>query len=247
MNSTCNGKIYVVGIGPGDEKNMTVLAKEVLDECDVIVGYRTYTDLIRGLYPEKEIIESGMRQEVERCMHCLEMAKEGRSVALICSGDAGVYGMASPMLEIAEKEGFHDVVIVPGVTAALSGAALLGAPVAHDLCMISLSDLLTPWDVIENRLICAAKGDFCIVIYNPASRGRADNLRKACEVMSTILPAGRICAYVRNIGRDHSLRICTLAELAGAGVDMLTTVFIGNSRTRREGDRLITPRGYDIE
>ena len=241
------GKVYVVGLGPGEENMETLQAKEVLDACDVIVGYKVYTDLVRERYPDKEIIESGMRQETERCSKCIEFARQGKSVALICSGDAGVYGMASPMLEIAEKEGFEDVEIVPGVTAALSGAASLGAPIGHDLCIISLSDLLTSWDVIENRLRCAAQGDFCIVIYNPASRQRSGHLKRACEVMLTILPPDRVCGYVRNIGRkEATTHICTLSELSDAEADMLTTVFIGNSRTYRAGERLITPRGYTI-
>ncbi|MBR6159942.1 MAG: precorrin-3B C(17)-methyltransferase [Lachnospiraceae bacterium] len=241
------GTIYVVGIGPGAGNTMTLQAKEALDVCDVITGYKSYTDLVREQYPKKQIIESGMRQELERCRQCIDLAKQGKNVALICSGDAGVYGMASPMLEIAKAGDFEDVRIIPGVTAALSGAALLGAPLGHDLCIISLSDLLTPWEIIEKRLKCAAEGDFCIVIYNPASSRRKEYLSNACKVMLTISPPDRLCGYVRNIGRDGTdMRICTLSELAGADVDMQTTVFIGNSRTYSANGRLITPRGYTI-
>ncbi|MBR5767042.1 MAG: precorrin-3B C(17)-methyltransferase [Lachnospiraceae bacterium] len=241
-------KIYVVGIGPGDKDVMTAQAAAALDECDVIIGYKTYTDLLKDRYPDKEIIESSMRMESRRCEKCLELAREGRRVALVCSGDAGVYGMASPMLETALKGGFDNVEIIPGVTAALSGAAILGAPLGHDHCIISLSDLLTPWELIEKRLECAAKGDFCIVIYNPASHKRKDHLKKACEVLLRILPENTVCGYVRNIGRDGCLKkLCTLTGLAGEEVDMFTTVFIGNSMTYIKDGKMITPRGYDIK
>ncbi len=238
--------VYAVGIGPGDISMMTGEARRALEKSDVIVGYKVYIDLIRDLCVGKELIESGMRRERERCRKCVELAKAGKTVALVCSGDAGVYGMASPLLEIAYEEGFDDVVIVPGVTAALSGSAVLGAPLGHDFCVISLSDLLTPWEVIEKRLKSAAQGDFCIAIYNPSSHKRADYLKRACDIMLTILPPDRPCGYVRNIGRDEmSYRTCTLSELADEDVDMFTTVFIGNSSTRIVNGRLITPRGYD--
>ena len=177
-------RIYVVGIGPGDKEMMTGQAQRVLAQCDIIVGYKTYTDIVRNYYPDKEYFENGMRQETERCKKCIEFAREGRSVALVCSGDAGIYGMASPLLEAAEEEGFDDIEIIPGITAALSGAAVLGAPVGHDLCIISLSDLLTPWGRITTRLKAAAEGDFCIALYNPSSHKRADYLRKACEILT---------------------------------------------------------------
>ena len=240
------GKIYVVGLGPGDESMMTAQAAEAIRSSDVVIGYKVYTDLVKGLCTGKQVIESGMKQELERCQKCVELAKEGDTVALVCSGDAGVYGMASPMLEIAGKSGDDiEIEIVPGITAALSGAAVLGAPIGHDFCVISLSDLLTPWELIEKRLKLAAEADLCIVLYNPSSHKRADYLKKACEVMLTTLPADRPCGYVRNIGRDGTdKKICSLAELAEEQVDMFTTVFIGNSMTRVIGDDLVTPRGY---
>lgn len=239
------GKIYVVGLGPGDISMMTVQAKEAIENSDVIIGYRVYTDLISSLCEGKQVIESGMREEISRCQKCVELARGGSTVALVCSGDAGVYGMASPLLEIAAKEGFGEVSIIPGVTAALSGAAVLGAPIGHDFCVVSLSDLLTPWELIENRIRLAVQADLCIVIYNPSSHKRADNLRKACEIMLTILPPHHPCGYVRNIGRsDTDMTVCTLKELSEAAVDMFTTVFIGNTQTRIEDGRLITPRGY---
>lgn len=241
------GKIYVVGIGPGAPEMMTYQADEALKASDIIVGYKAYTELVKDRYPGKEIFENGMRGEIERCEKCVEYALEGKCVSLICSGDAGVYGMASPLLETAERAGFENVSIIPGVTAALSGAAMLGAPLGHDFCVISLSDLLTPWELIEKRLLCAAEGDLCISIYNPASHKRKDYLKKACEILMRILPQDRACGYVRNIGREGSMKkICTLAELANEEVDMFVTAFIGNSQTKIVDGQLITPRGYKV-
>lgn len=241
------GKIYVVGIGPGDSQMMTGQAEEALEKSDIIAGYKTYTDLIRQKYAGKEFYENGMRGERERCERCIAYAKAGRTVALICSGDPGVYGMASPLLEIASREGFDEIEIIPGVTAALSGAAALGAPLGHDFCVISLSDLLTPWEQIEKRLLCAAEGDFCMAIYNPASHKREDHLRRACEILLTRLSPDTACGYVRNIGREGMLRkVCTLKELSQEKTDMFVTVFIGNTRTRISGGKLITPRGYSL-
>lgn len=240
--------IYVVGIGPGSISAMTDDAKAAIRNSDVIVGYKVYTDLVKDLCTQKEIIDSGMRQEIERCRECVRLAKEGKTVCLVCSGDAGVYAMASPMLEVAQAEGLSDVTIVPGITAALSGAALLGAPIAHDFCTISLSDLLTPWEVIERRLKLAAEADFCIALYNPASHKRAGYMKRACEILLGVVPAERICGYVRNIGRcEESSEICTLGELSDKSVDMFTTVFVGNSKTYEKCGRMITPRGYDIQ
>ena len=241
------GKIYVVGIGPGKSDMMTVQAKEALNSSDVIVGYKTYIDLVRDEYSEKEFYENGMRGEIERCEKCVDYAKEGKTVALICSGDAGVYGMASPLLEVAEREGFSDVEIIPGVTAALGGAAVLGAPLSHDFCVISLSDLLTPWEMIERRLRAAADGDFCIAIYNPSSKKRADYLKRACDILMDKLPKETACGFVRNIGRDGcENKVCTLEELSHENVDMFVTVFIGNSQTKISAGKLITPRGYTL-
>ncbi len=239
------GKIYVVGLGPGDVSMMTGQARQALDDSDIIIGYKVYIDLIRDLYAGKDLIESNMREEIARCEKCLELATEGKTVSLVCSGDAGVYGMASPMLVVAADAGFTDVEIIPGVTAALSGSAVLGAPVGHDFCVISLSDLLTPWELIEKRLKAAAEADLCVVLYNPASHKRADYLKKACEVMLTTIPPYRPCGYVRNIGRDKTeYKTCTLSELKDEVVDMFTTVFIGNSQTKVSGGWLVTPRGY---
>ena len=241
------GKIYVVGIGPGSMEDMTIRAKNALDECDIIVGYRAYVDLVRSSYPAKDFYENGMRGEIERCEKCVEFAMNGKTVAIICSGDAGVYGMASPIYEVALKKGFKDIEVIPGVTAALSGGAILGAPLSHDFCVISLSDLLTPWELIEKRLRSAAEGDFCIAIYNPSSKKRADYLKKACGILMEILPEDRMCGYVRNIGREGcEKKVCSLMQLSNENVDMFTTVFIGNSSTTAFDDILLTPRGYKL-
>lgn len=239
------GKIYVVGIGPGARSLMTKEADAALQRSDIIAGYKTYVDLIREYYPEKQFYENGMRGEIERCEKCIDLAMEGKTVALICSGDAGVYGMASPLLEAAERKGFWDVEVIPGVTAALGGAAMLGAPLANDFCVISLSDILTPWELIEKRLIAASDGDFCIALYNPASHKRTGHLKRACEILMTRRSGETACGYVRNIGRDGCERkVCTLRELANADADMFVTVFIGNSQTKVIGEWLVTPRGY---
>ncbi len=241
------GKIYVLGIGPGNNKMMTLQAKEALESSDIIVGYKTYTDLVRDSFPDKEYYENGMRKEAQRCEKCIEFARAGKTVSLICSGDAGVYGMASPLLEIAFKESFDNIEVIPGVTAALSGAALLGAPISHDFCVISLSDLLTPWDVIEKRLRCAAEGDFCIAIYNPASQKRADHLKRACKILMETLPGETACGYVKNIGREGCVqKVCTLEELSEISADMFFTVFVGNSMSRIINEKLVTPRGYEL-
>ncbi len=240
-------KLYVVGIGSGRENHLTLEAKAALSAADLICGYTGYVALIAPLFPEKETYATGMTRELERCRYALEQAQSGRTVALVCSGDAGVYGMAAPVLELLPDCGGVEVEIVAGVTAALSGAALLGAPLGHDFCVISLSDLLTPWEVIERRLRCAAEGGFAIALYNPASKKRADHLRRACDVLLETLDGGTLCGIARNIGRaGESAVILTLAELRETAVDMFTTVFVGSPATKRVGDCLVTPRGYRV-
>lgn len=242
------GLIYVVGLGPGNLDIMTVQARKALEDSDVIVGYTVYVDLIRNAFPGKEFATTPMKQEIARCRMCYEFASEGKTVSMICSGDAGVYGMASPMYELAEEFPDTELLIIPGITAANSGAAELGAPLNHDYCVISLSDLMTPWEVIAKRIRAAVQGDFAIAIYNPSSMKRADYLKCACEIM---LDAGaspdRACGYVENIGRDKTVsNTCTLDELKNIQVNMFTTVFIGNSQSVIKEGKLITPRGYRI-
>lgn len=238
--------VYVVGLGPGDARFMTAQAQAALQDADVLCGYTVYVDLIRPLYPTKETYTTGMTKEIDRCRWALQTAQSGKTVALVCSGDAGVYSMASPLLELAEEYPTVEVEVVPGLTAALSGAAVLGAPLAHDFCVISLSDRLTPWEVIEKRLACAAAGDFCMAMYNPSSKGRPDYLQRAVRIL---LQNGKapatLCGIVRNIGRTgQQSTLLTLAELENTAVDMFTTVFIGNSATHTAGGRMVTPRGY---
>ena len=238
--------VYVVGLGPGNARFLTAQAQAALQAADVLCGYTVYVDLVRPLYPDKEVYTTGMTKEIDSCRWALETAQSGKTVALVCSGDAGVYGMASPLLELAQSYPAVTVEIVPGLTAALSGGAVLGAPLAHDFCVISLSDRLTPWAVIEKRLACAAAGDFSIALYNPSSRGRADYLQKAVHIL---LANGKgpqtVCGIVRSIGRaGETARLLPLAELENTPVDMFTTVFIGNAATRVLGGKMVTPRGY---
>ena len=241
-------KIYVVGMGPGKEDFMTLQAKKVLAESDCIVGYTVYLDILPESLKSKELISTPMRQEVKRCEMAFEKAMKGKKVSMICSGDAGVYGMASLMYELSDRYPDVEIEVVPGITAALSGAAVLGAPVNHDFCIISLSDLLTPWEKIEKRLRAAAEGDFAIAIYNPSSHKRKDYLQKACDILLESIEEDRPCGLVRNIGRDNTeSKVLTLKELRDTEVDMFTTVFVGNSESRIINDRLITGRGYKIE
>lgn len=241
-----NGNLYVVGLGPGDASMLTGQARAALAASDVLCGYTVYVELVKPLFPEKETYTTAMRGEMERCRWALETAAAGKNVALVCSGDAGVYGMASPVLELAKEYPDVRIEVVPGVTAALSGAAVLGAPLGHDFCVISLSDLLTPWSLIEKRLQCAAAGDFALCLYNPASHRRRDHLQRAVEIL---LAAGKAentpCATVRNIARPgQQVQFYTLEELQGAPVDMFTTVFVGSSSTLQQDSWMITPRGY---
>ena len=241
-------KIYVVGMGPGREDMMTGDAIQVLEQADVIIGYNVYLKLLGERFGQKEFLSTPMKQERERCVMCFEEAKKGKQVALICSGDAGVYGMASLMYEIGKGYPQIELVIIPGITAACSGAAVLGAPLNHDFCVISLSDLLTPWKKIEKRLEAAAIGDFAMAIYNPSSHKRYDYLEKACDILLRHIEGERACGYVENIGRDGTKAVtCTLQELRNAKVNMFTTVFIGNSSSEILDGKLITKRGYYLK
>ena len=241
-------KVYVVGIGPGGQDFMTRQALAAMEKADILCGYTVYVNLVKPLFPDKECYTTPMTQELERCRWALDQAAGGRTVALVCSGDAGVYGMAGPLLQLAEQYPNVDVEVVSGITSALSGAAVLGAPLMHDFCVISLSDLLTPWQQIEKRLACAAAGDFVICLYNPSSKKRADYLQKACDILMREKSADTVCGWVRNIGRDgQESKVLTLGELRNEQVDMFTTVFIGSSTTRQIAGRVVTPRGYEAK
>ncbi len=238
-------KIYVVGIGPGDYEQMTGRAVKALEESDVIIGYTVYVDLVKDHFSEKEFLTTPMKREVERCTLAFEEAEKGKTVSMICSGDAGVYGMAGLMYEVGKDYPKTELVIVPGVTAATAGAAVLGAPLIHDFCLISLSDLLTPWEKIEARLLAAAEADFVICLYNPSSRKRHDYLRKACDLMLQHKSPDTVCGIVSQIGREgENAQLMSLSALRDTQVDMFTTVFIGNSQTKELRGKMVTPRGY---
>ncbi|MBQ3761421.1 MAG: precorrin-3B C(17)-methyltransferase [Clostridia bacterium] len=238
-------KLYVVGIGPGNAEDMTLRAAKTLEWAEVIVGYQVYNDLVRPLFPNKEYLQTPMRRETERCLLAIETARSGKKTAVICSGDAGVYGMASLILELSEGISDLEVGIVPGVTAALSGGALLGAPLGHDFAVLSLSDALTPWQTIEKRLRHCAQAGLCMAIYNPASHKRPDHLKRACDILLAYLPPETACGVAADIGRENErAETMTLKELRDYPADMFTTVFVGTADTRFLGKRLVTPRGY---
>lgn len=238
-------KLYVVGIGPGAYEKMTIEAAEALKNSDVIIGYTVYVDLVKEHFAGKEFLTTPMKKEVERCKMAFEEAMKGKTVSMICSGDAGVYGMAGLMYEVGMNYPEVELSVIAGVTAATGGAAILGAPLIHDFCLISLSDLLTPWEKIETRLLDAAHGDFVICLYNPSSKKRHDYLQKACDLMLKYKSEETVCGIVGNIGRDgESEKVMTLKELRDTQVDMFTTVFIGNSQTKNINGKMVTPRGY---
>ena len=238
-------KLYVVGIGPGTYEKMTIEAAEALKNSDVIIGYTVYVDLVKEHFAGKEFLTTPMKKEVERCKMAFEEAMKGKTVSMICSGDAGVYGMAGLMYEVGINYPEVELSVIAGVTAATGGAAVLGAPLIHDFCLISLSDLLTPWEKIETRLLDAAHGDFVICLYNPSSKKRHDYLKKACDLMLKYKSEETVCGIVGNIGRDgESETVMTLKELRDTQVDMFTTVFIGNSQTKNINGKMVTPRGY---
>ena len=245
MNENSKHTIRVVGLGPGAESQMTLAARQAIADSDVIVGYDLYVELIASLTAGKLVCSTPMKKEVDRCQMALSYALQGKQVALVCSGDAGIYGMAGIMMEVAAGQPDIQVEVIAGVTAASSGGAVLGAPLGHDFAVISLSDLLTPWETILKRLRLAAEADFAICLYNPSSIKRHDYLAQACQVLLEHKSPRTPCGYVQNIGRDgQQYTLCTLEELLQEKVDMFTTVFIGNSQTRVIQDRLVTPRGY---
>lgn len=238
-------KLFIVGFGAGNYEGMTLAAEQTLAASDIIIGYTVYAELMRKHFPDKVYMTTPMRRERDRVILALEKVREGSSVSLICSGDSGVYGMAGLALELSGNYPDIEIVIVPGVTAALSGGAVLGAPLTHDFAVVSLSDLLTPWEKIEKRLECAAMGDFSIAIYNPSSRKRAEYLGRACDILLKYKDKNTVCGYVKNIGRDgEESCITTLERLKNIPVDMFTTVFIGSSETREINGKMVTPRGY---
>ena len=241
-------KVTVIGLGPGGGADLTGRARAALEGCDLIVGYTAYIELVRPDFPEKEVLSTGMRREVDRCRAAVEAALTGKNVAVVCSGDSGVYGMAGLIYEVAQEYDPIEIEVVPGITAACGGAAVLGAPLTHDFAVISLSDLLTPWEKIERRLTAAAQADFVICLYNPSSKNRPDYLQRACDILLERKNPETPCGWVRNIGREgQSARVLSLKELREAELDMFTTVFIGSSATQEIAGKMVTPRGYEAK
>ena len=238
-------KLWIIGLGPGGGEDLTGKARKALAESDVIVGYTVYIDLIREEFGHKELLTTPMRKEQERCEMALALADTGKTVAMVCSGDPGVYGMAGLCYELSDQWPEVELSVIPGITAACGGAAVLGAPLMHDFCLISLSDLMTSWEKIEKRLRAAAEADFVLCIYNPSSHKRKDYLARACDILLEAKSPDTPCGYVREIGRDgEAATVLTLGQLKDAQVDMFTTVFVGNSQTKVINGKLVTPRGY---
>lgn len=242
------GKIYVVGTGPGFEEYLSLRAITVLKECDVVVGYKTYINLIEKLIEGKEIHSSGMRKEVERCQQVVDIALSGKNVCMISSGDPGVYGMAGIILEmVAQSNNGIEVEIVPGITSALSSASLAGAPLMNDFAVISLSDLMTPWEVIKTRVDKASEGDFVMCIYNPKSMTRVEQISIFKDIVARHRVPQTPVAIVRDAMRtEEAVTLTTLEEMLNHHIDMTTTLIIGNSQTYVANGKMITPRGYKI-
>lgn len=243
-----DGKLHIIGIGPGSPDLMTVAAQKAILESDCIIGNATYLDQIRSMLADKKVIQSSMGKEVERARHALKLASDGNIVSVISGGDAGIYGMAGIVLEIAHKmDADIEIEIIPGVTAANAAASILGSPITGDFACISLSDLLTPWDDIEDRLSSAAASDFVIVLYNPKSRNRRTNFSRCMEIIRRYRSGSVPVGIVKNAFRDGERAIVTTIERVSDYddfIDMHTTVIIGNSESRIWDGMIITPRGY---
>ncbi len=245
-----NGKIFLVGFGPGAQEHMSYRARAAIAEADVVIGYSTYIKLVQELLHGKEVIRKGMTEELDRCTEAYEHARQGKTVALISSGDIGVYGMAGPTFEVLLQSGWRPdgditVEVIPGATALSSCAALVGAPLTHDFCSISLSDLLTPWPVIARRLTAAAQADFVVALYNPKSGRRTGQIVEAQRILLQHRSPDTPVAVVKSAyRRKQSIQLTRLAEMADCEIGMLTTVLVGNSNTFVQHGLMITPRGY---
>ncbi len=238
-------KVYVVGIGPGNYEDMTRRAENAIAESDVILGYKVYIELIAPYFEGKEMIASGMKKEIDRCREALEIAQTGKTVALVSSGDSGVYGMAGLMHTIAIGTDV-EVVTIAGVSAANASAAVLGAPLMHDFAIISLSDLMTPFDLILKRVANAAEADMVICLYNPKSKGRPTNINKAVEqVLKHRAPETPVGIVTKATREGERVEITRLDKVLDSEINMFSTVVIGNSRTQVLDGKMITPRGYD--
>ena len=246
--TTMAGKIFVIGFGPGNKDNMTFRAADAVQGCDIIFGYEVYTDILKEYFPGKEFRSSKMLKEVERCTRAVEEAEKGTTVAVVSSGDSGIYGMAGIVYQIAgERRSDIDIEVIPGITAASAAASLLGAPLMHDLAIISLSDLLTPIDLIMKRVECAGEGDMIVCLYNPKSKKRIDHAERAADILLRFRKGDTPVGIARNIGRtDENVTLTTLEKLKDGDIDMFSTVIIGNSQTYVSGGKMITPRGYRL-
>ena len=244
-----SGKLTVVGFGPGSKGDMTLRAVEAIEKADIVTGFTTYVKILQEFFPDKQYKSNGMTKEVDRCRMAVEDAMKGQDVVMVSSGASGIYGMAAICYQVAdEMDADIDIDVVPGITAASSAAAILGAPLTHDTALISLSDRLTPWDLIEKRLDAAASSDMVIALYNPRSHGRPDLLEKAFTIMGKHKDPNTVVGVVRNIGRkDQDSWVCSMKDLDFEKVDMFCTVVIGNSKTYALDGKMITPRGYNIE
>ena len=243
------GKLTVVGFGPGSKGDMTLRAVEAIEKADIVTGFTTYVKILQEFFPDKNYKSNGMTKEVDRCRMAVEDAMKGQDVVMVISGDSGIYGMAAICYQVAdEMDADIDIDVVPGITAASSAAAILGAPLTNDTALISLSDRLTPWDLIEKRLDAAASSDMVVALYNPRSHGRPDLLEKAFKIMGKYKDPNTVVGVVRNIGRkDEESWICSMNDFDFEKVDMFCTVVIGNSKTYALDGKMITPRGYNIE
>ncbi|HEC15787.1 MAG TPA: precorrin-3B C(17)-methyltransferase [Sedimenticola sp.] len=244
------GKILLVGFGPGSEEQMTLRARAAIEEADVVIGYATYIKLVEHLLPGKEVVRKGMTEEIDRCMAAWEQARLGKTVALISSGDIGVYGMAGPTYEILLQSGWSpgsgiQVEVIPGSTALNAAASLVGAPLTHDFCAISLSDLLTPWPQIARRLQAAARGNFVIALYNPKSGRRTGQIIEAQRILLQYRAPSTPVAIVKSAyrQRQHIQRV-RLDQMSQCDIGMLSTVLIGNADSYWREGLMITPRGY---
>lgn len=241
--------LTAVSLGPGDESLLTPAARQAMEEADVIAGYKGYIELVpSSLLEGKEVVSTGMMGEVDRAQQAVASARDGKRTVMVCSGDAGIYAMAGLLMEILETEDLLETIpfeVVPGVPAFNAAAALLGAPLMHDFASVSLSDLLTPWNVIEKRLRLASEADFVIAIYNPRSKKRHDHLRKALDIImenrDSTTPVGIVGRAYRE---GQSVMVTELGKVNPGDVDMQTMLIIGNSATRLAGGRMLTPRGY---
>jgi precorrin-3B C17-methyltransferase len=240
------GKLYVIGIGPGGIEHMTVRAQEAIAESNIVVGYVKYIEMIKELIKDKEVYSNGMMGEEARCAEALRLSKDN-VVSVVSTGDSGIYGMAGLILELADKEDLDNIEVIPGVTASSAAASIVGAPLMHDNCNISLSDLMTPYELIKRRVEAAASSDFIISLYNPKSKGRPHYLRESLEIIKKYRHEDTPIAVVRHALREgQEQTLFTIADFDDSIVDMFSIVIVGNSQTYIKEGKMITPRGYKV-